>query len=148
MMTSLRQNTAIILWIVIFSFVGLIVIQWGADFSGTSKKTAKETVGVINGRTIGLEQFREALRNAARMEQSQGRKAQDEQLVGEVWDSLVREVLISQEIERLGIQATDKELAYYTRTQPPREVQTIKVFQTDDIYDCAAGQRNGFLALP
>lgn len=146
MMTSLRQNTAIILWIVIFAFIALIVIQWGADFSGTSKKRVNETVGAVNGRTIGLEEFREALRNAARMEQSQGRKAQDEQLVGEVWDTLVRELLTSQEIERLGIQVTDKELAYYTRTQPPREVQAINVFQTEGKFDL--NKYNQFLNDP
>lgn len=146
MMTYLRQNTAIILWLVIFAFIALIVIEWGADFSRTSQKSANENVGVINGRTIGLEAFREALRNAARMEQSQGRKAQDEQLVGEVWDSLVREFLTSQEIERLGIQVTDKELAYYTRTQPPKEVQAITVFQTEGKFDIA--KYNQFLNDP
>lgn len=146
MMTYLRQNTAIILWLVIFAFVALIVVEWGADFSRTSQTRAAENVGVINGRIIGLEEFRDALRNAARMEQRQGRKAQDEQLVGEVWDSLVRELLTSQEIERLGIQVTDKELAYYTRTQPPREVQAITVFQTEGKFDPA--KYNQFLNDP
>jgi peptidyl-prolyl cis-trans isomerase D len=146
MMTTLRQNTAIILWIVIFAFIALIIVEWGADFSRTSQTKAGETVGVVNGRVIGLEEFRQALRNAARMEQSQGRKVQDEQLVGEVWDSLVREVLAGQEIERLGIQVTDKELAYYTRTQPPREVQAITVFQTEGKFDL--NKYNQFLSDP
>jgi peptidyl-prolyl cis-trans isomerase D len=146
MMTTLRQNTAIVLWIVIFAFIALIVIEWGADFSRTSQSKAGETVGVVNGRIIGLEEFRQALRNAARMEQSQGRKLQDEQLVGEVWDSLVRELLSGQEIERLGIQVSDKELAYYTRTQPPREVQAITAFQTEGKFDLA--KYNQFLSDP
>ena len=146
MMTSLRQHTAIVLWLVIFSFIGLIVIQWGADFTGTSKKSANETVGVVNGSTIGIEQFREALRNAARIEQSQGRKSQNEQLVGEVWDALVRDLLTANEIERLGVQVTDKELAYYTRTQPPREVQGFTAFQTEGKFDL--GKYNQFLNDP
>lgn len=145
MMTTLRQNTAIVLWIVIFAFIALIVIEWGADFSRTSQKSA-ESVGVVNGRAVGLEEFRQALRNAARMEQSQGRKVQDDQLVGEVWDSLVRELLAAQEIERLGIQVSDKELAYYTRNQPPREVQAINAFQTDGKFDI--NKYNQFLSDP
>ncbi|MCC7265095.1 MAG: peptidylprolyl isomerase [Candidatus Latescibacteria bacterium] len=145
MMTILRQNTAIILWIVIFAFIGLIVVEWGADFSRTSQKGA-ESVGVVNGRAVGLEEFRQALRNAARMEQSQGRKVQDDQLVGEVWDSLVRELLAAQEIERLGIQVSDKELAYYTRNQPPREVQAITAFQTEGKFDI--NKYNQFLNDP
>ena len=146
MMTSLRQHTAIVLWVVIFSFVGLIFIEWGADFSSTSMQSANEAVGLINGRTIGVEQFREALRNAARMEQSQGRQGQDGQLVGEVWDALVKDMLTSQEIERLGVQVTDKELAYYTRTQPPREVQGFAAFQTEGKFDL--GKYNQFLSDP
>ncbi len=146
MMTILRQNTAIVLWIVIFAFIGLIVVEWGADFSQTSQSKAGETVGTVNGRAIGLEEFRQALRNAARMEQSQGRKVQDEQLVGEVWDSLIRELLAAQEIERLGIQVSDKELAYYTRSQPPREVQAITAFQTEGKFDI--DKYNQFLADP
>lgn len=109
-------------------------------------QSANETVGTINGRTIGVEQFREALRNAARMEQSQGRKAQDGQLVGEVWDALVKDLLTSHEIERLGVQVTDKELAYYTRTQPPREVQGFAAFQTEGKFDL--GKYNQFLNDP
>ncbi len=146
MMTSLRQHTAIVLWVVIFSFVGLIFIEWGADFSSTSMQSANEAVGLINGRTIGVEQFREALRNAARMEQSQGRQGQDGQLVGEVWDALVKDLLTSHEIERLGVQVTDKELAYYTRTQPPREVQGFAAFQTEGKFDL--GKYNQFLSDP
>ncbi|MBM3278165.1 MAG: peptidylprolyl isomerase [Candidatus Handelsmanbacteria bacterium] len=135
MMTTLRQNTAIVLWIVIFAFIALIVVEWGADFSQTSQAKAGETVGTVNGRAIGLEEFRQALRNAARMEQSQGRKVQDDQLVGEVWDGLIRELLAAQEIERLGIAVSDQELAFYTRNQPPREVQAITAFQTEGKFD-------------
>ena len=34
MMTLLREKTAWILWFVIFAFVGLIVVEWGADYTG------------------------------------------------------------------------------------------------------------------
>ena len=36
MMTKLRESTGIIMWIVILAFIGLIVVEWGADYSGTS----------------------------------------------------------------------------------------------------------------
>jgi len=146
MMTTLRENTAIILWIVVFAFIALIIIEWGADYSSTSQTRTRENVGTINGRAITLQEFREALRNAARMEQSQGRKAQDEQLVGEVWDAIVRDVLTGQEIERLGVQVSDQELAYYTRTQPPQAVQGFAAFQTDGKFDLA--KYNQFLRDP
>ena len=51
--------------------------------------------------------------------------------------SYVQEVLLRQEIERLGVQVTDKEVAYYTRTMPPPAVQSMEAFQTDGQFDMA-----------
>ena len=48
MMTKLRERTAIVLWLVIFSFVALIVMKWGANFSPKGKGGGGTTVGVIN----------------------------------------------------------------------------------------------------
>ena len=131
MMTKLRENTAIILWIVIFAFVGLIVVEWGADYTRTSSNQTGDIVGVVNGLEIGQRQFRDALKAAAR-----GEEDKDEgQLVREVWDLFVRELLVSQEVERLGIEVTDGELTHYTLNYPPPQVQQIPDFQTDGEFD-------------
>ena len=39
MMTLLRQKTVLVLWFVIFAFIGLIVVEWGADYSGGAPTT-------------------------------------------------------------------------------------------------------------
>ena len=49
----------------------------------------------------------------------------------------VRGLLLTQEIKRLGVQVTDKEIAYYTRMQPPPAVQSLESFQTDGQFDMA-----------
>ena len=66
MMTKLRESTAIIMWIVILAFVGLIVVEWGADYSGTSGSKGADTVGIINGEEISLRVFQQAMQNAGR----------------------------------------------------------------------------------
>jgi hypothetical protein len=134
MMTRLRERTAIVLWVVIFSFVGLIVIKWGANFSPKRQRGGGTTVGVVNGRKVSLQEFQNALRNAA---QRQNRKENrdESQLVGQVWDSLVRDIILKQEMKRLGIQVGDREVAHYTRTQPPPAVRKIEAFQTDGKFD-------------
>ena len=134
MMTRLRERTAIVLWVVIFSFLGLIVIKWGANFSPKRQRGGGTTVGVVNGRKISLQEFQNALRNAA---QRQNRKENrdESQLVGQVWDSLVRDIILKQEMKRLGIQVGDREVAHYTRTQPPPAVRKIEAFQTDGKFD-------------
>ena len=72
MMTKLRESTGLIMWFVILAFVGLIVVEWGADYSGTSSTRASDTIGAVNGEQIPLRQFQAALRNASQQRRSQG----------------------------------------------------------------------------
>lgn len=117
MMTKLRESTGLIMWFVIAAFVGLIVVEWGADFSGTSSSRGTDTIGSVDGEEIPLRLFQEALRNAARQQREAG--GGDGQLVREVWDSMISQALIRQQVESMGIQISDEELAYFTRLAPP-----------------------------
>ena len=147
MMTQLRERTALILWFVIFAFVGLIVVEWGADFSSTGGGGSDgSTVGVVNGEEISYETFRKALSNAVRQQAQEERDQDRGRLVREIWDSFVQEIVLRQEMERLDIQVTDRELAHYMRTQPPPAVQNIEVFQTDGEFDLV--KYNQFLSDP
>ena len=134
MMTLLRQKTVLVLWFVIFAFIGLIVVEWGADYSGPSANGAGDAVGVINGETISLQQFQDALRRIAR-QMPQEQRADQALLVSQVWDYYVREIILTQEYERLGFEVTDGEIAFYTRNKPPQGVREFEVFQTDGAFD-------------
>ncbi|MGY8823255.1 MAG: peptidyl-prolyl cis-trans isomerase [Candidatus Latescibacterota bacterium] len=136
MMTTLREKTALVLWFVIFAFIGLIVVEWGADYGGSGQQEVGDAVGVINGEKISLKDFQGALRQASSQTPREQREDQGA-LVRQVWDAYLQEVLLRQEIERLGVQVTDKEVAYYTRTQPPAAVQAIESFQTEGQFDMA-----------
>ena len=134
-MTLLREKTAWILWFVIFAFVGLIVVEWGADYTGGDpSQSIGDLVGVVNGEEIRLQDFQAILRQAA--SQSPREEQPDEgDLVRKVWQSYVQEIILRQEIDRLGVEVSDKEVAYFTRIQPPPAVQSIEVFQTDGVFD-------------
>ena len=134
MMTLLRQKTVFVLWFVIFAFIGLIVVEWGADYSGPSTNSAGDAVGVINGETISLQDFQDALRRIAR-QVPQEQRADQALLVSQVWDYYVREIILTQEYERLGFEVTDGEIAFYTRNKPPQAVREFEVFQTDGAFD-------------
>ena len=134
MMTLLRQKTVLVLWFVIFAFIGLIVVEWGADYSGARPNAAGDTVGVINGETISLQEFQDALRRVAR-QMPQEQRADQALLVQQVWDYYVREIILTQEYERLGFEITDGEIAYYTRSNPPQAVREFETFQTDGAFD-------------
>ena len=133
MMTRLRERTAIIMWIVILAFVGLIVVEWGADYSGTSSGRDTDAVGSINGEQVSYRLFQQALQNAARLRRQEG--GETDQLVREVWQALVSEVLLRQEVERLGIEITDEELAFYTMNAPPEAVRQLSAFHRDGEFD-------------
>ena len=145
MMTLLREKTGFILWFVIFAFVGLIVVEWGADYSGPGQDDVGDTVGVVNGETITLKDFQGALRQMAR-QAPQDQRPEQGQLVGQVWDGYIRDILLSQEIKRLEIEVTDKELAFYTRSSPPPAVQAIEAFQTEGQFDM--GKYTQFIGDP
>ena len=145
MMTLLREKTGIVLWFVIFAFVGLIVVEWGADYSGPGTGDVGDAVGVVNGETIALKDFQGALRQLAR-QSPQDQRPDQAQLVSQVWDGYIRDILLSQEIERLGIEVTDKEVAFYTRSNPPPAVQGIEAFQTEGQFDM--GKYTQFIADP
>ena len=134
MMTLLRQKTVLVLWFVIFAFIGLIVVEWGADYSGAGANDAGDTVGVVNGETISLREFQDALRRVAR-QLPQDQRADQALLVQQVWDHYVREIILNQEYERLGFEVTDGEIAFYTRNQPPPAVREFERFMTDGAFD-------------
>ena len=134
MMTLLRQKTVLVLWFVIFAFIGLIVVEWGADYSGAGTNAAGDAVGVVNGKTISLQEFQDALRRIAR-QMPQEQRADQALLVQQVWDYYVREIILNQEYERLGFEVTDGEIAFYTRNNPPQAVREFATFQTDGAFD-------------
>ena len=134
MMTLLRQKTVLVLWFVIFAFIGLIVVEWGADYSGAGANAAGDAVGVVNGETISLQEFQDALRRLAR-QMPQEQRADQALLVRQVWDYYVREIILTQEYERLGFEVTDGEIAFYTRNKPPQAVREFEIFQTDGAFD-------------
>ena len=134
MMTLLRQKTVLVLWFVIFAFIGLIVVEWGADYSGGATNDAGSAVGVVNGETISLQEFQDALRRVAR-QMPQEQRPDQAVLVRQVWDYYVREIILNQEYERLGFEVTDGEIAFYTRNKPPPAVREFERFKTDDAFD-------------
>ena len=146
MMTTLREKTGFILWIVIFAFVGLIVVEWGADYSTSGSQAAGDSVGVINGRVVSHREFTERLKVAGAQRTQTGQEADTGDMVRQAWDDLVKYELVRQEITRLGIEVSDSELAHYTRLSPPSDIQALELFQTEGEFD--AGKYNQFITNP
>ena len=82
------------MWIVAFAFIGLIVFEWGADFSGRSAGPIGNTLGIVSGEAITQQDFQNMLRDAyRRAKDSNGADPDEGQLIRQTWNQLVTQIL-------------------------------------------------------
>ena len=67
MFEFLRKLIFPIIIVVLFFFVAMIILQWGADI--TSSRRTDDTIGVIDGADIKYDEFDQYYRNLLRQEQ-------------------------------------------------------------------------------
>ena len=97
-------------------FIVLIIFDWGLDLTGRRGRGGgtSEVLGKVNGKEVSYKQFSELVRRAVEnQKKQQGSDIDDEterQIRSQVWNQLVDEMLIEQEIDRLGITVTDQEI--------------------------------------
>ena len=137
MMTKLREMTFVMLWILVIAFVGLMVLQWGADITGT--KGRSNVVGKVEGQKITIQEFEKALAQAREAEVDKTGKSPDfdrsKAIQDEVWNSFVQRILLTKEIQDYNIQITDREVALFILNNPLPELQQNPNFQTDGKFD-------------
>lgn len=137
MMTKLREMSVIFLWILVFAFLGLMVVEWGMDYTGI--RTRRDVIGKIDGQKITIEEFQKALQQAYAAEKERTGSEPDEEqmkkLRDEVWESLIQQVIFEKAIKQHGIQVTDKELAMYILNNPPQELRQNPNLMTDGKFD-------------
>ena len=141
MMQVLRDNTKVIIWILVIAFVGTIVFAWGMDITGArGGGNPGNVVGKVNGREIPLANFGQA---ADQWIENQRQQTPDKdftesdyrQARRQAWNDFVNNFIQQDEIERLKIQLTDAELVDFLRRYPPAEVQNLEPFVTDGKFD-------------
>ncbi len=127
MMRQMRENTKIILWVVVVSFIITIFAVWGLDLRTGGGGSDPNVIGKVNGVPITRTQYQsyyEALASQFRAASSEPLTFSQEEFVGnQAWDNLVYTILTDQEIKKLGITVTDDEIVSYLRTSPPPEIQ-------------------------
>jgi parvulin-like peptidyl-prolyl isomerase len=135
MMTKMREQTHIILGILLLAFLALIVVEWGSESTIFRSKAQTGVIASINGQDIHYEQFYRAYeQQIEQYKQQSGQEPPENQLEylrNQVWESMMREVLVTQEIEKRGITATDKEVLHYIYKEPPPIVKQNPSFQND-----------------
>ena len=88
MMTKLREFSKIFIVIIAVSFIGLMVFEWGMDYSGRSQQN--NNVGSVNGNELSYTVFSELYQQMYQEQRARSGKTQfnDEelqQLRDQVW---------------------------------------------------------------
>ena len=143
LMTTLRERMTVVLWALLFLFllsmsVGGLV--GGANIIDTliGKVDPTRVIARVNDNDISPDYFNNLVNQQINQARSNGQQINDalyERARNQAWDNMVQEVLVSSEIERLGLEATDEEILYHLRENPPQFLQTNPTFQTDDKFD-------------
>jgi peptidyl-prolyl cis-trans isomerase D len=126
MMKQMRENTKIILWVVVIAFVITIFAVWGLDLQSTSSHQEKAVVGRVNGVKVTPQMYNTIYTQLSQQVRSQSgdlTSAQQEMIRDQAWENIVSNIITSEQIKKLGITVTDEEVLNFLKTSPPSEVQ-------------------------
>ena len=139
MMTKIREKTHLLLYVLIFCFVGLIVIEWGANYSDTAR-TTRGVIGKIDGDDIRYADFQTAYFN--QIQQMQQKKdgeslseSEMEMISDQIWNQMIEETLLRNFINKNDIAVGDSEVVFHLRNNPPDFLKQSPSFQTDGAFD-------------
>ncbi len=138
-MRQMRENTKWIMLIATVAFIAWLVLDWVQSGQGAQGAAANPVVGVVNGEQIHFAEwsrFREN-RLAQTRQQAQGALT-DEQLhraEEQAWEQMINQRLVEQELDRLGLRATESEIRQAFRSSPPPSLRDHPAFQTDGQFD-------------
>lgn len=129
LMNKLRDKTHIILIILVVAFVLTIIFEWGMDYLST-QGSQNIVFGSVNGEEISSKDFEAQVQTFIDQQRQQSGQDPDESLIAmirnQVWDQFVSQKLIDQQIKKLGIEVSDKEILDWVYNSPqtlPDEVQ-------------------------
>ncbi len=142
MMQVLRNNTKIIIWVIVIAFIGTIIFAWGADITGTrgGGKAPSNVVGSVDGKDIPLTNFNQATDQYVENERQKNpekdfTEADYRQARQQIWNDFVVSLIQQKEIDKRQLKLTDPELVDFIRRYPPQQVQQVQQFQTNGKFD-------------
>ncbi len=111
-MDKMRRSTGVILWVLIFSFGVLWMLQDTQVFDALG--AGPRSLGSVNGDPISNEEYQSRISfYSNQYSQQSGNSANAEQRANfeqQAWDELVTGKLVSQKMDQLGIAVTDQEV--------------------------------------
>jgi len=139
----MREKMHVVLWALLAMFILSMTI--GGLVGGANvldilagNVDPRTTIAQINGEDISPDYFNQLVSQQLEQARSNGQKLNDFQIRrarDTAWDNMLQDVLVSQEVKRLNISASDEEVMYHLENNPPPFLQQNPSFQTDGVFD-------------
>ena len=143
LMTSMRERMHVVLWALLALF--LLSMTVGGLVGGANiidqligKTNPQTTIAKVNGEIISPLQFNNLVNQQLTSLKSNGQSVNDFQINQarkRAWDNMLQDILVTQEVEKLGLKASNKEVMYHLENQPPIFLQQNPTFQTEGKFD-------------
>lgn len=139
MMQQMRENTKIVMLVVAIAFIGYMGFEGWQSISGRTAAAQLGALGRVNGQNVSSQAYQntyQQLYEQAR-QQSGGQLTHEQQKELEklAWDQTVDAILLQQEIQRRGIQATNAEIREAALNMPHPALMNNELFQTNGQFD-------------
>lgn len=143
LMNTLRTRMHVVLWILLILFIGSMTVGGlvgGADIVNQifGRVDASQAIAAVNGEIIPPDLFFHQVEHQMEEARAQGIELDDRQLDLErdrIFNELVDNALIVQQIEARDIAVTDREIYFELLNNPPQAVRVVPDFMTDGIFD-------------
>jgi len=138
MLAQMRNNTKVVLWVVVVGFIGFMFYNWGMNQVSTGGPEPG-VAGKVGEERISWDEFRTELRNQyqAYVEQ-EGRRpdaATERQMSEQTWESLIQRRLLYMAANQERLEASNDEILMEMQSNPPPFIRNHPAFQTDSLFD-------------
>jgi parvulin-like peptidyl-prolyl isomerase len=141
-MTKIRDNLSKVFAVFAVVFIIYIMLDWGMDLPALNPGGQTDVLGVINGKEIKYRDFAEILRRTIESHKAQSGSDPDEeterQIRQQVWNEIVGQTLIEQEIDRLNIRVTDEEIVEIAHGPNPPEFVASQFRDSNGVFNRVA----------
>ncbi|MBT5404823.1 MAG: hypothetical protein HOL27_02590 [Candidatus Marinimicrobia bacterium] len=142
-MTTMRNKMHAVLWAVLALFILSMTVGGlvgGADIIDQLFNRADPTkvIARVNDQDVSPQYFNQLVSQNLDNIRNSGQQITDrhiEQARAQAWDNLIREILVAQEVEKLNLTASDKEVVFHLQNNPPPFLQNNPSFMTDGVFD-------------
>jgi peptidyl-prolyl cis-trans isomerase D len=135
-MNKMRDRMPLIIIILIIAFLATIVFEWGMEYMGMNQ--GGYVFAKVNGEEISAQEFEMNVQQRLDMMRQNNPtaeidEAQITQVRQSVWDEMVQNILLDQEMDKMGISVSDQEVLDWIYKRPETLPQNIRQYFMDSL---------------